>query len=370
MKSITLYKTVNIRKSIFIIFVIIFICLLGSTGYLFYKYIGTNENEKVYKNKIDNLEEKNDKLNQESEEKLSNKTKFNNASEPIKLNVKYGNGEGTHPKVLYFSEGFNGYKFWMAYTPYYKAQDEYENPTIAVSNDGNTWNEVEGITNPIDTPSNFIGGVNYNSDTHLVYNDDKKELEVWWRYVEGKNVIIYRMITKDGKSFSDKEKVLESNRDKMDYLSPSVIYDNGVYKMWFVYNDKLMYTESDDLNKWDNPKELITNYNDDTLYNWHLDIIKDNNDYKIVTSAYYKGQNHVRMNLYYSTSKNGTDFEPFKVILTPTYATSNFDNMGIYRSSIVKVNNKYYLYYSGISSNESRNIGLIKVSNFKELFFN
>ena len=131
-----------------------------------------------------------------------------------------------------------------------------------------------------------------------------------------------------------------------------------------------MYTQSDDLKQWSNSKELITNYNDDTLNNWHLDVIKDNDEYKMVMSAYYKNNNHVRMNLYYSSSKNGTDWDDFKVILTPTYATSNFDNMGIYRSSIVKVNNKYYLYYSAICSNESRTIGLIKVSDFKELFFN
>ena len=370
MRNITLYKTVSIRKSLFIILTILFICLVCSSGFLFYKYIGINENVKAYKNRIKSLEEQNEKITKESEEKLLNKSKFNNADKPIQINVEYGSGEATHPKVLYFSEGFNGYKFWMAYTPYYKAQDKYENPVVVVSNDGEKWNPIDGVDIPLDEPSNFKVGVNYNSDTHLVYNDDKKELEVWWRYVEGKKVILYRMVTSDGKSFSDKEAVLESNRDKIDYISPSILYDNGVYKMWFIFDDKLMYTQSEDLNNWDNSKELTTNYNDDTLNNWHLDVMKDSNDYKMVMSSYYNSHNHVRMNLYYSSSKNGTDWEDFKVILTPSYATSNFDNMGIYRSSLVKVHDKYYLYYSAICSNESRTIGLIKVKNIKELFFN
>ena len=34
------------------------------------------------------------------------------------------------------------------------------------------------------------------------------------------------------------------------------------------------------------------------------------------------------------------------------------------------VDDMYYLYYSAISSNEDRNIGLIKVKSFDELFFN
>ena len=369
MRNITLYKTVSIRKSLFIILTILFVCLLCSSGFLFYKYIGINESEKAFKDKIKSLEEENERLNDNNSESTT-KTKFSNATKPIEIDVEYGSGEATHPKVLYFSEGFNDYKYWMAYTPYYKAQDKYENPVIVVSNDGEKWTTIDGVNTPLDEPSNFKSGVNYNSDTHLVYNDTKKELEVWWRYVEGKKVILYRMITSDGKTFSDKEVVVESNRDVLDYISPSIIYDNGTYKMWFIFNDKLMYTQSDDLKQWSNSKELITNYNDDTLNNWHLDVIKDNDEYKMVMSAYYKNNNHVRMNLYYSSSKNGTDWDDFKVILTPTYATSNFDNMGIYRSSIVKVNNKYYLYYSAICSNESRTIGLIKVSDFKELFFN
>ena len=90
----------------------------------------------------------------------------------------------------------------------------------------------------------------------------------------------------------------------------------------------------------------------------------------MVMSAYYNGHNHIRMNLYYSSSKDGINFDDMKVILTPKYATDAWDNEGIYRSSITIVDDMYYLYYSAISSNEDRNIGLIKVKSFDELFFN
>jgi hypothetical protein len=44
----------------------------------------------------------------------------------------------THPKVLYFSEGWNHYKYWMSMTPYPQQNDYFENPSIVVSNDGVT----------------------------------------------------------------------------------------------------------------------------------------------------------------------------------------------------------------------------------------
>lgn len=60
-----------------------------------------------------------------------------------------------HPDVEYFPEGFNGYKYWMVFTPYFgsvgsePASQRFENPTVVVSNDGRNWVPPPGIKNPI-----------------------------------------------------------------------------------------------------------------------------------------------------------------------------------------------------------------------------
>jgi hypothetical protein len=295
---------VKVRQSIFILYLIVLLILIALISLIYRKYeTEVKDNDHLKYEIIKLKEEYNNELN---------KPKAKNAILPIELNVKYGNGQGTHPKVLYFKKGFNGYKFYMAYTPYYKANDNYENPTIAVSNDGIEWKEIEGLKNPIDEPDNFKSGVNYNSDTHLVYNEYKNEIECWWRYVEGDKVIIYRKVTIDGINYSDKEKVLEANRNEVDFLSPTIIYEDGKYKMWFIDVDRtLKYTETSDFKNWSEYKKLETNYNDSSLNNWHLDIIKDVDDYKLVMSAYYNGHNHIRMNLYYSSSKDGLEWNDF-----------------------------------------------------------
>ena len=62
-----------------------------------------------------------------------------NASAPLDIVSSYGNTYNYHPSLVYFENGWNGYKYWCAYTPYPKCDDKYENPHITVSNDLKKW---------------------------------------------------------------------------------------------------------------------------------------------------------------------------------------------------------------------------------------
>lgn len=96
-----------------------------------------------------------------------------------------------HPDVEYFENGFNGFKFWMAFTPYFGAIGAsgdailYENPTIVASNDGLNWSEPSSIVNPIQKRPSFKDGIvrnvadtlqGYWSDTDLLFTDNRLEL--------------------------------------------------------------------------------------------------------------------------------------------------------------------------------------------------
>lgn len=77
----------------------------------------------------------------------------------------------------------------MVYSPYPFSDDSKENPHIKVSNDLVNWSEPKGFENPLaDTPSDYENMVIYNSDPHIVYNDDKDELECYWRRVDDKKM--------------------------------------------------------------------------------------------------------------------------------------------------------------------------------------
>src|SRR5699024_8293928 len=59
-----------------------------------------------------------------------------------------GSGKAVHPSVHAFRIPWNGYRFWMAFTPYPNTQ--HENPSIVASGDGVNWVVPSGLTNPID----------------------------------------------------------------------------------------------------------------------------------------------------------------------------------------------------------------------------
>lgn len=96
-----------------------------------------------------------------------------------------------HPDVEYFENGFNGFKYWMAFTPYFGTIGSsgdailYENPTIVASNDGLHWDEPRGVINPIQKRPSFKDGMirntgdtlqGYWSDTDLVFVNNHFEL--------------------------------------------------------------------------------------------------------------------------------------------------------------------------------------------------
>ena len=281
-----------------------------------------------------------------------------------RLNIvsSYGDNEPYHPKVLTFDEAWNGYKYWMSYTPYPEGDDSKENPEIVASNDLITWEVPEGLNNPLDTPADTRPQLRYNSESHIVYNDDLDRMEVYWRYVDDveDKAIMYRMATEDGVNWSEKEiAFVASPRSKIDYVSPAIIYMDGIYKMWYVdKNNTLKYTTSTDGKNWAKPTIINLKY-EEKVKTWHIDVISTEKGYEMISVAYKDWASHNDMSLYYTKSEDGINWQIAKVIIRPTIKTSYWDNKGIYRSSFVLEDGIYYVYYSGTSKDYHHGIGLM-----------
>lgn len=276
---------------------------------------------------------------------------FANAYMPLNLKNYIGNTENVHPKVLYFADGFGGHKFWMAYTPYPESNDDYENPCIAYSDDGYNWNDY--TNNPLDDPN----GVGYNSDTHLVYRDDISVLECWYRYVSNDNnhEIIYRQTTADGVTWSAKEVITDHEGTVTRYLSPAIIWDSidHKYHIWAVHGSAygggtgITYFTANEssVSTWVEQREFNLTFNDDgmAVNPWHLDVIKDGSNYIMLVMC-RNGQSitNNRCSLFISTSSDNINYStPVKVV----GGADNWDKF-MYRSTIVKVDGNYRIYYS------------------------
>lgn len=137
----------------------------------------------------------------------------------------YNFNNGYHPKIIFFDNLWNGYKYWMAYTPYPKSNATKENPFIVASNDLIHWKNPKGLKNPLDIPK-YSYKKHYNSDTHLLFNNITNSLEVFWRYVNDKNkeVIIYKKNSKNGIKWSNKKIFIKSNNRKNRIIYHHLLY--------------------------------------------------------------------------------------------------------------------------------------------------
>ena len=288
----------------------------------------------------------------------------------LEMTNAYGNNSAYHPSVINFGKKWNGYKYWMAHTPYPDANDEQENPHIMVSNDLENWSEPKGFKNPLEpAPKNFVHTKIYNSDVELVYNTDTHEIECWWRFVDdvNKQLIIYRKTSKDGITWTEKEIVLNTeNRLVRDFISPALLYEDGKYKMWYVDSPySIYYIESQDLKSWTEPREIKVEYQDLNLRSWHLDVVHEDGLYEMVVNAFEPGKSRRTMNLYYSKSQDNVNWTKAETILEPARYTNEWDNKGLYRASLMYEENECYLFYSGISKNSKKvyeGVGILKLS--------
>ena len=193
------------------------------------------------------------------------------------------------------------------------------------------WEAPQGFTNPLDELEEK-NHKKYNSDSHIVMNEDLNRLECYWRYVndEKNEVIIYRKHTTDGVHWSNKEEVVVSkNRKKKDYVSPAIIYNKGTYQIWYIDQDNsLKYAEAKDGKQWEDIKTIPIEY-PKKLKSWHLDVIKTDLGYEMVMMAFKDWKARGIASLYYSSSKDNNTWSKCTEIIKPTTGGYYWDNRGI-----------------------------------------
>lgn len=282
----------------------------------------------------------------------------------------YGDHGGTHPKLINFNYRWNGYKYWMVYSPYPKHDPKYENPVVMSSNDLVLWEypNREIAKNILDSSSkdNKI----YNSDPHLVYNAQEDWLEVWWRFVNDKDniVIIYRRCSHDGINWSEKEIILYSNNRKMyDFVSPSILIIEGIYYIYYVHRRKIHLITMKNVgnnNIFAISKPTVLDIVDYESWPWHIDVIMFKQNIIIIYCGYLKKNGWPKsypMNLYCSCSHSPmVGFSYPECILKPGEGNTP-DNFSLYRSSIIFQDDRFILLYSAFAKDDSTNLLLHEI---------
>lgn len=285
-----------------------------------------------------------------------------NAIFPLEVQSEYpnkaGESEVLHPDVLYIANRWNGYKYWMVYTPYPDNNHEMENPCISVSNDNVHWSDFPGATNPLDEFQTDY--TSYNSDPDLVLSSDGKTMYCLWRRGTGNwlESILYKS-SMDGKNWSTSKVIYSHRTDNfVNLISPSCVFSNGKYRLWYVckgndvYPRKVMYMEANIISgPWSLPEETnIRPFEYDVAHQptketWHINVtyhkgmfwmINDVGNYNFTGAG----------NLYLGRSKDGIHW---KFGAKPVMSGSAGWDRNLYRASILPVNqmsDNFKIWYS------------------------
>lgn len=139
-----------------------------------------------------------------------------------------------HPDVVYVPEGWNGYRYWMAFTPYPPLARE--NPCVVASHDGINWEVPPGGTNPVVPLAEVQAqGFNGNSDTDMLLLADGVTMALYYRPIYGSGgEAIYRKTSTDGVTWSaGVEVVARTGIFAADFASPAVVLEaDGTYTMF------------------------------------------------------------------------------------------------------------------------------------------
>ena len=284
-----------------------------------------------------------------------------NASAPLMIIALENSWEQIHPDVVYVPEGFGGYPYWMAFTPYPLSNDRLENPTIRASYDGIHWQKTPGTTDPLVPPPESREW--HHADTELVYSSGILHV-IYLTIQDRSNKTTFNAIScKDDLQWSEPYVFHED----VGAVSPTLQVCGNVWHEWFIRakaetrfrSSELVHREGYDLTNLRN--ERVCDIQIPEHVPWHIDVLKVEDGYEaLVAASPKKYASTDRTRLFHLSSKDGLIFEPTSK--NPLIKPSKFgwDNRAIYRSTFLKKQDgSYRIWYSALSWGYHCGIGLL-----------
>lgn len=284
---------------------------------------------------------------------------------PLAIPTYDGNVNVLHPSVVYVPEGWNGYRYWLAFTPYPNAGRE--NPSVVASNDLATWVVPAGLTNPVTSQAESVAdGYAFNSDTHLMRMPNGGMALYYRPATSATKNAVYRKTSSDGITWANKTAVVVDNAAELTLLSPAIELEaDNTYTMWVVDGTTTPATirrrTSADGLTWSAPGACTIPAGAPP---WHIDV-------KRVGSIYYmlSSTNELKQGdrCYFYSSVDGITWTAVGSPLLPAVHLTGFtfDLIRHYRSALVPVIGDplhWHVFVSGIADTGDVNfrIGLLK----------
>jgi hypothetical protein len=244
-----------------------------------------------------------------------------------------GSGQTVHPDFVATPAPWGGASpRYLVATPYRGGSSAYENPSLYGGNGTVSWTPPDGVVNPIATPTS-----GYLSDPDAVYLPDKNELRVYYRSVDGANII--QMISStDGVHFTDP--LMVAARENHAIVSPTVVRRSATdWLMWSVNanvgctaaNTLVEVRRSTDGIGWSNASPVALTQKGYSV--WHIDVqwIPSRHEYWALYNV-KTGGSCTTPALYLATSPDGVTWKTYSSPVLSRGAIREFADV-VYRST-------------------------------------
>ena len=279
----------------------------------------------------------------------------NNASY-LNIPTYDGSGQLAHLDIYYNAGGWHGHKYWMVMTPYPNGDATKENPSIVVSEDGQSWSVPGGLSNPI-VP--YPGSGRHNCDPDLVYNPDTDELWVYFLdALDGATSYVKLAKSSDGVTWSSPSTVITVS-DVANIVSPSVIKIGSNWRMWTVNTHGLGWSAADtnvelrtsvDGTNWGLPIN-VTGITPTGFNVWHSNVVyvPSLGEFWASLGSYKDGQQGDACDLFMAKSSDGTSWTVQNFLAVRKGGAGAWDSGGLYRSVFLydSTNSIFRVWYVG-----------------------
>ena len=282
-------------------------------------------------------------------------THFQNAKQPEHIPTYEGSNQATHPSVVRFDTPWNGFRYWMAMTPYPNNDDGFEDPSVLASENGTDWVVPEGVVNPLAKKPES----GHNCDTELVYEPALDELRIY--YVEADDVQqswVKLMRSTDGIHWSEPRIVLHDPDAMYGVLSPAIIrYPDGRYQMWYVDTGNTGYQNQNNLVKtrvsgdglvW-GEATVCEDFKQPGHQIWHMTVqyLPEKNKWIAIYPAYPDGTDCDYCKLFYAEKTGDGHWAAYPEPVMETGKEGAWDDYCLYRTSFLTEDNNITLWYGG-----------------------
>lgn len=199
-----------------------------------------------------------------------------NSPESLTIPTYDGSGETVHPSVIDFGTPWNGWRYWMAMTPFPGSDDRYEDPSIVVSQNGYYWQVPDGLTNPLYPAPPEPG---FNSDTHLIHDPVTDELVLTFRTtLDNSHHDFYVVRSSDGVTWPAERPtaLVIPPGDETQLVSPSMVRLGATdWRIWALGRSSrrmFMWTATAAEGPYSGPYATVGPGTGGPRWNWHLDV--------------------------------------------------------------------------------------------------